>query len=53
LGEGKPPAKLMMPGFSVSLRISRIAEGFIFAVRLANNQGEAFVAIMSMQVPVM
>ena len=35
LGEGRPPARLMMPGFSVTLRISRITEGFILAARAA------------------
>ena len=34
-GEGRPPAMLMMPGRSVSLRISRMAEGFILAARPA------------------
>ena len=35
LGEGRPPAKLMMPGFSVTFRISRITDGFIFSARCA------------------
>ena len=34
-GEGRPPAMLMMPGRSVSLRISRMADEFILAARLA------------------
>ena len=34
-GDGKPPAKLMMPGFSVTFKISRITDGFIFSARLA------------------
>jgi hypothetical protein len=38
LGEGRPPARLMMPGFSVTLRISRITEGFILAARAARVQ---------------
>ncbi len=38
LGEGRPPARLMMPGFSVTFRISRITEGFIFAARRARVQ---------------
>ena len=38
LGEGRPPAKLMMPGFSVIFRISRITEGFIFWARRARVQ---------------
>jgi hypothetical protein len=38
LGEGRPPAKLMMPGFSVTLRISRITEGFILWARAARVQ---------------
>jgi hypothetical protein len=39
LGEGRPPAKLMMPGFSVTLRISRMTDGFIFAARRARVHG--------------
>ncbi len=39
MGEGRPPAKLMMPGFSVTFRISRITEGFILAARAASTQG--------------
>jgi hypothetical protein len=35
LAEGRPPAKLMMPGFSVTLRISRITDGFMRAARRA------------------
>ncbi|MCY1383700.1 hypothetical protein D9M69_718520 [compost metagenome] len=41
LGEGRPPAKLMMPGFSVTLRISRITEGFMRSARRARVQGLA------------
>ena len=37
--EGRPPAKLMMPGFSVTLRISRITDGFMRAARRAMVQG--------------
>ena len=35
LGEGKPPAKLMMPGRSVTFKISRINEGFMRSARAA------------------
>jgi len=39
LGEGRPPARLMMPGFSVTLRISRMTEGFMRSARRARVQG--------------
>ncbi len=39
--EGKPPARERIPGRSVSFRISRIADGFIRAVRAASRQGAA------------
>ena len=38
--DGRPPASEMIPGRSVSFRISRIADGFIRAVRAASCQGE-------------
>ena len=42
-GEGRPPAKLRMPGRSVTFRISRIADGFMAWARSASCQGVAVV----------
>ena len=41
----------MIPGSSVSLRISRIADGFIRAVRVASCQGDE-VRVDAMVVPI-
>ena len=37
--DGRPPASEMMPGRSVSFRISRITDGFIRSARRARRQG--------------
>ena len=37
--DGRPPASEMIPGRSVSFRISRIADGFMRSVREARRQG--------------
>ncbi|MNY77260.1 hypothetical protein D3C86_2170980 [compost metagenome] len=40
MGEGRPPAKLMRPGRSVTLSSSRSTEGFIWSARPDSTQGE-------------
>ena len=49
--EGRPPASEMIPGSSVSFRISRIADGFMRAVRVASCQGDE-VGVDAIVVPI-